>query len=96
MILEIACIEVESDLHAEFEAAVDRAVAEVLSQSPGFLGITVLRGIERPEAYQLHIRWETLEDHTIGFRESERFAAWRAIIGGFFVAPPAVAHWSIR
>ncbi len=95
MILEIACIEVESDLHAEFEAAVDRAVAEVLSQSSGFLGITVLRGMEQPEAYQLHIRWEALEDHTIGFRESERFAAWRAIIGGFFVAPPAVAHWSI-
>ena len=73
----------------------ERAVAEVLSQSPGFLGITVLRGIESSEAYQLHISWETLEDHTIGFRESERFADWRAIIGGFFIAPPAVAHWSI-
>lgn len=95
MILEIASVEIAPDRHAEFEAAVERAVAEVLSQSPGFLGITVLRGIEAREAYQLHISWETLEDHTIGFRESERFAAWRAIIGGFFIAPPAVAHWSI-
>ena len=95
MILEIACVEIAPDRHNEFEAAVERAVAEVLSQSPGFLGINVLRGIESPEAYQLHISWETLEDHTIGFRESERFADWRAIIGGFFIAPSAVAHWSI-
>jgi heme-degrading monooxygenase HmoA len=94
MILEIGCIEIAPENHEAFRTAITRAVDQELSASPGFIDFTLHQGIERPEAYQLHIRWETLEDHTIGFRESERFTAWREIIGGFFVAPPSVEHWS--
>ena len=41
------------------------------------------------------IQWETLADHTVGFRESELFPKWRAIIGPYFASPPQVEHWSI-
>jgi heme-degrading monooxygenase HmoA len=94
MILEIACVEIPPESHDAFRASITRAVDEVLTSSPGFIDFALHQGIERPNAYQLHIRWATLEDHIIGFRESERFAAWRGIIGGFFVAPPVVEHWS--
>jgi hypothetical protein len=38
------------------------------------------------------IEWNTLEDHTVGFRQSERFARWRALIGSYFESPPEVTH----
>jgi hypothetical protein len=38
------------------------------------------------------IYWATLEDHTVGFRQSDAFPAWRAIVGPFFAQPPVVEH----
>jgi heme-degrading monooxygenase HmoA len=94
MILEIAFIEVLPENHLKFEAAVKRAVAEVLSKSKGFIDFEMHKGIERDNTYTFHIHWQTLEDHTIGFRESEAFKQWRSIIGEYFAKPPLVEHWA--
>ena len=51
--------------------------------------------IESPERYLLMIYWETLEDHTIGFRQSPLFTQWRAIVGPFFAQPPVVEHFTL-
>ena len=93
MILEIAFVEVCSDKHDAFESAIRKAVAEVLSKANGFLDFELHKGIEQSNTYMFHIHWETLEDHTIGFRESELFTEWRAIIGSYFAKPPIVGHW---
>ncbi len=93
MALEIAFIEVAPARHSEFELAVRRAVAEVLSKAVGFKDFQLHKGIERPNTYTFHIQWETLEDHTVGFREGPLFPQWRAIIGEFFAKPPVVEHW---
>ena len=61
----------------------------------GFKGFSVHKGIESPERYILQIFWDTLEDHTVGFRESPAFADWRAIVGPFFAAPPVVEHFTL-
>jgi heme-degrading monooxygenase HmoA len=93
MILEHALITVRPDSHEEFEAALVRA-REVISAAPGFLSLRLSRGIESPDRYLLLVEWETLEDHTVGFRESERFAEWRSQIGPFFDSPPVVDHYT--
>jgi hypothetical protein len=41
------------------------------------------------------IWWETLENHTVDFRESPAFAEWRAIVGPFFAQPPQVEHFTL-
>jgi hypothetical protein len=41
------------------------------------------------------IFWDTLEDHTVGFRQSEAFTQWRAIVGPFFAVPPVVEHFEL-
>jgi hypothetical protein len=41
------------------------------------------------------IFWDTLEDHTVGFRNGPLFAQWRAIVGPFFAAPPVVEHFTL-
>lgn len=93
MIMEAATIEVVPGREQEFLAALEQAKL-VLAQATGFRGIQVHRGIERPSAFLLAITWETLEDHTVGFRGGELFAQWRAIIGPFFAEPPDVEHWT--
>lgn len=95
MILELADIRIQPSQQAAFEAAIVRGVGEVISQAKGFRGWKVNRGVESPERYLLQIFWDTLEDHTVTFREGPLFPQWRAIVGPFFAAPPQVEHFEL-
>ena len=93
MILETVFVEISPENHSKFEAAVKRGVAEILTKSKGFIDFEMHKGIEQPNMYSFLVHWETLEDHTVGFRESEAFTRWRGIIGQYFAKPPTVEHW---
>ena len=95
MILEHADIRIQPGRQAEFDEAIRRGVETVIAQAKGFRGYKVNRGVESPERYILMIFWDTLEDHTVAFRESPLFAQWRAVVGPFFAAPPAVEHFEL-
>lgn len=95
MILEIAEIRIAPGQQAAFDEAIERALRTVASQAAGMRGYKVSKGIESPERYVLHIFWDTLEDHTVGFREGPLFPQWRAIIGPFFASPPVVEHFTL-
>jgi heme-degrading monooxygenase HmoA len=92
MILEHADIRTDPARAAEFEEAILRGASSVIAQARGFKGFKVNRSIESPGRYILMIYWDTLEDHTVGFRQSPAFADWRAIVGAFFAQPPVVEH----
>src|SRR5437867_8423690 len=95
MILELADIRIRPGTQHEFDAAIQRGVEQVISKSKGFSGYKVNKGIESPERYVLMIFWDTLENHTVDFREGPLFAQWRAIVGPYFAAPPAVEHFTL-
>ena len=95
MILEHADIRIDPAKANAFEEAIERAARTVISNAKGFQGFKVNRSIESPGRYLLTIHWDTLEDHTVGFRESPAFADWRAIVGPFFAAPPVVEHFEL-
>ncbi len=95
MIKEFAQVEVLPGKDREFVAAVNLAVAKVLSTARGFIAFEIYKSVERENVYMFEIQWATLVDHTIGFRESDLFPKWRAIIGPFFASPPQVEHWGI-
>ena len=92
MILEHALITIRPGENDRFEAALAEA-RTAIAGSPGFRSLALHRGIESPERYLLLVEWESLEDHTVGFRESPAFAEWRSHIGPFFDAPPEVDHF---
>jgi heme-degrading monooxygenase HmoA len=93
VILELADIRIHPGRQADFDAAIQRGVETVIGQAKGFFGYKVNKGLESPERYVLMIWWETLENHTVDFRESPAFAEWRAIVGPFFAQPPQVEHF---
>jgi heme-degrading monooxygenase HmoA len=95
MILELADIRIPAGQNAAFEEAIERGLKTVVGQAGGFQGFKVNRGIENPQRYILQIFWDTLEDHTVGFRQSPLFAQWRAIVGPFFDGAPTVEHFDL-
>lgn len=92
MVLEHALISVRPGSEGAFEAALLEA-RQVISASPGFRSLELHRGVESPDQFLLLVEWETLEDQVVGFRESEAFTAWRALIGPYFALPPVVEHF---
>ena len=95
MILELADIRIHPGQNAAFEIAIKRGLTTGIQNVKGFQGYKVNRGIENPERYVLQVFWDTLEDHTVGFRQSPAFGQWRAIVGPFFAAPPVVEHFEL-
>ena len=96
MILEVAQVAILPGHESAFEADLNQAVDEVLLQAAGCVSFTAHGWcIERPHVFMFTIGWETLEDHTEGFRGGNLFGQWRTIIGPFFAEPPQVEHWTI-
>jgi heme-degrading monooxygenase HmoA len=91
VILEIAQIDVKPGLEPEFERGVDQA-KPLFQRAKGCGGMELHKSLEKPGRYRLMIRWASLEDHTVAFRGSPDFAAWRALVGHCFASPPEVEH----
>jgi heme-degrading monooxygenase HmoA len=91
MITEIAQIDVKPGTEKEFEAACAKA-APLFLRAKGGRGAELHKSIEKPSRYRLLAKWDTLENHTVDFRGSEDFAAWRELVGKYFAAPPDVEH----
>jgi len=92
MILEAAQLSIKPGRETAFEAAMQQA-RPLIEASPGFGGIEVRRCIERPDSYLLLVWWQTLEDHTVGFRGSDRYQQWRALLHDFYAPFPVVEHY---
>lgn len=91
MILERALITVKPGQAEAFKAAFAEARPHI-EASKGCRKVEMRPGIENQEDFLLLVWWDTLEDHTVGFRQSDAFTQWRAILGPLFAAPPAVVH----
>jgi heme-degrading monooxygenase HmoA len=93
VIVEHALLPVLPGRETEFEDAMRRATAYIAS-TPGFISISVSRGVEQPNTYLLIVEWETLEDHTEGFRGSASYQQWRDLLHQFYDPFPEVTHFS--
>jgi heme-degrading monooxygenase HmoA len=92
MILEHAPLDVKPGQEAAFEAAFAEA-KKIISSRPGFLSLRLERCVERRNRYLLLVEWKTLEDHTVGFRQSAEYQKWRALLHHFYDPFPTVEHY---
>lgn len=91
MIFEIVQLKINPSQSTEFEAAVKKS-APVFQSAKGCHGMRLEHVIEDPAQYRLIVKWETVDDHMVHFRESPAFQTWRANAGPFFTEPPIVHH----
>ena len=92
MILEVALLDVRPGLEEDFEAAFGTA-QKILSSMDGYLSHQLHRCIETSNRYILLVNWRALEDHTIGFRESESYQEWSRLLHRFYDPFPTVEHY---
>lgn len=92
MVLEHAVLEVKPGHGAEFERAF--AVAEpIMNRAKGHISHDLLRCMEQEDRYLLLVEWETLEDHTEGFRGAPEYEEWRGLLHHFYDPFPEVDHY---
>ena len=89
--LEVALIEVTDP--TGFVAAY-RSVRPVLAGTDGCHSVRMTSGIESPNRFVLMVEWDSVEAHEVNFRQTDRFAQWRAAIGPYFAHPPVVEHFN--
>jgi heme-degrading monooxygenase HmoA len=92
VILERAIFAIKPGQAEDFEKAYAQA-APLIRAAKGCRKAEMHRGVENPDTFLLLVEWDTLEDHMIGFRESQAFAEWRALLGPHFAGPAAVEHY---
>lgn len=94
MILELARLDVISGEEIQFEAAFNQA-QNIIASMPGYISHQLRRCLEKQNRYLLLVNWETLEDHTIGFRQSEEYQDWKKILHHFYDPFPTVEHYEL-
>ena len=92
MILEVATLDVKPGMTQEFEAAFNEAQS-IISAMPGYISHELQSCVENDNRYILLVRWKTLEDHTVGFRNSEEYKRWSQLLHHFYDPFPTVEHY---
>ncbi len=92
MILEMAQLQIKPGQTAEFEIAFAQA-QRIISSMLGYVGHELQRCIEDDHQYLLLVHWQTVEAHTIGFRQSAEYQEWRKLLHHFYDPFPTVLHY---
>jgi len=92
VILEVAILTIKPGLSSEFENAFGKA-SHIIVSSPGYVSHELQKCVEVDDRYLLLVRWETLEAHTIGFRQSPDYQIWKQILHHFYDPFPVVEHF---
>ena len=94
MVLEVAILSICPGASKEFEAAFLDAQA-IISGSVGYHRHELRRCVEAVDRYLLLVWWDTLEDHTVGFRQSPEYQRWRELLHHFYDPFPTVEHYVV-
>jgi heme-degrading monooxygenase HmoA len=92
VVLEVAILDVKPGQEHAFEAAFGKAKM-IISSMQGYMSHQLQNCIEKPNRYILLVNWQTLKDHIVGFRESEQYQEWRALLHHFYDPFPVVEHY---
>ena len=92
MVLEHAVLEVVSGAEDDFEVSFAEA-KQIIAGSRGFRSLHLSRCMESPNRYLLLVEWDTLEDHTEGFRKGPSYEDWRRLLHHFYDPFPTVEHY---
>ena len=94
MILEMAILNVRIGEGDAFEQAFSQ-VQDIIASMPGYASHELQHCLESPDTYLLLVRWQKLEDHIIGFRQSAQYPEWKRWLHHFYESFPLVEHYEL-
>ncbi|MCX4029054.1 antibiotic biosynthesis monooxygenase [Endozoicomonas sp. SM1973] len=77
----------------DFEQAFSKAQT-IIVNIPGYISHQLQKCIEKPNRYILLVNWQTIEDHTVGFRQSDQYQEWKRLLHHFYEPFPEVEHYT--
>lgn len=92
MILEAAFLYVKPGLEKQFEKDFTTA-SQYISSIEGYKEHSLQKCIEVENKYLLLVKWDSLEDHTIGFRTSDTYQKWKDLLHHYYKPFPIVEHF---
>jgi heme-degrading monooxygenase HmoA len=92
MVLEVAILYVKRGEEQEFELAFSKA-KEIISAAKGYIEHQLQKCIEVKGKYILLVKWESVEDHTEGFRKGKSYEEWKKLLHHFYDPFPIVEHY---
>lgn len=92
MILESVMLQVKEGMEAKYEDAF-RNASKIISSMNGYISHELQRCMEVKGKYILLVQWERLEDHTVGFRQSNEYQEWKRQLHHFYDPFPIVEHF---
>lgn len=92
MILEVALLQVKPGMEQEYEESFRKA-SNIIASMKGYISHELQRCIEVKGKYLLLVKWESLEDHTVGFRQSNEYQEWKELLHHFYHPFPTVEHF---
>jgi heme-degrading monooxygenase HmoA len=92
MILEVAILNIKPGMSQQFEIAFAEA-AQIIASMKGYLSHNLQKCLEIENQYLLLVNWQTIEDHTVGFRQSREYQAWKKLLHHFYDPFPTVEHY---
>jgi heme-degrading monooxygenase HmoA len=92
MILEAALLQVKPGMEQEYEESF-REASYIISSMKGYISHELQRCLEVEGKYLLLVKWESLEDHTVGFRQSSEYQEWKELLHRFYHPFPTVEHF---
>jgi len=93
VIQEVAILDIKAGQCNAFEAAFKQALP-IISSMHGFISYELQHCIETPNRYIFLVQWQTLEDHTVGFRQSAEYQEWKRLLHHFYDPFPVVEHYT--
>ena len=92
MITEIALLKIRRGQSAAFEEAFAQAQT-IIESMQGYIQHELQQCLEKNDKYLLIVRWSTVEDHTVGFRQSKEYGNWKKLLHHFYDPFPEVEHY---
>ncbi len=92
MVIEHALLRVRAGETKAFEAAMAQA-RPLIAASPGFHNIEIRPCLEQEGLYLLLVTWEDIASHRDGFRLSDRYQQWRALLHHFYDPMPEIDYF---
>ncbi len=92
MITELAFLYTRKNESNFFEKEFEKA-QKIIIKMKGYLDHELQKCIEEENKYALIVRWNTMEDHTEGFRKSDEYNEWKRMLHHFYDPFPVVEHY---
>lgn len=92
MILEVAILNIKPGMNQQFEIAFAEA-AQIIASMKGYISHNLQKCLEIENQYLLLVNWQTIEDHTVRFRQSLEYQTWKKLLHHFYDPFPTVEHY---